>query len=156
MKTVIRRRLLQPEAPGFGEIREAICRYFVMKLPSKDVKNHEKILCHYSVRQKIAAPGPTKLRTIFPHTPVLPNPPQLPYGAKYFVWPYFLFFPYWIPIGPMDPWVPYGGLSHGIQGPLDPWVPRQTLPWDPWSFGCLGSLGGPWVPGSNRGPIGVQ
>ena len=86
------RRLLQPEAPGFGEIREAIWRYFVMKLPSKNVKNHDNLRFHYS------APGPTKMRTIFPHTSVLPKPPQLPYGAKYVCWPYFLFFqflPYW-------------------------------------------------------------
>ena len=40
-KMDFRRRPLQPEAPGFGEIREAIWRYFVMKLPSKNVKNHD-------------------------------------------------------------------------------------------------------------------
>ena len=34
------------------------------------------------MRQKIAAPGPTKLRTIFPHTSVLPKPPQSAYGKK--------------------------------------------------------------------------
>ena len=28
-------------------------------------------------------PGPNKLRSIFPHTSVLPKPPQLPYGATY-------------------------------------------------------------------------
>ena len=67
---------------ALGEIRGAIWRYFVMKLPPKNVKNHDKLRFHYSVRQKIAAPGPIKLRTIFPHTSVLPKPPQLPYGGK--------------------------------------------------------------------------
>ena len=106
-----RRRLLQPEAPGFGEIREAIWRYFVMQLPSKNVKNHEQILFHYAVRQKIVAPGPTKLRTIFPHTSVLAKPPQLPYGAKYFrlaSFSVFQFFPL------LDPyWTPNGSLGGG-------------------------------------------
>ena len=63
-------------------------------------RNHEQILFRNSVRQKIAAPGPTKLRTIFPRTPVLPKPPQLPYGAKYFVGRIFSFSSS-SPIGPL-------------------------------------------------------
>jgi hypothetical protein len=45
---------------------------------------------------------------MFPLTPVVPNPPQLPYGAKY----YFL-----LPVfSPLDPyWTPFGYL-------LEPWA----------------------------------
>ena len=93
-----------------GKIRGAIWRstdhstdHLMMKGLSENVENPEKLRFHYSVRQKIAAPGPIKLRTIFPHTSVLPKPPQLPYGAKYFFGPHFPFSNLF-PIGPlMDP-----------------------------------------------------
>ena len=54
-----------------------------MKLPSKNVKNHENLIFHNSVRSDPAAPGPRKLRVVFPVISVLPKPSQLPYGAKY-------------------------------------------------------------------------
>ena len=57
-----------------------------MKLPSKNVKNHEKLRFHNSVRPDPAAPGPRKLRVVFPVISVLSKPPQLPYGAKYSFW----------------------------------------------------------------------
>ena len=76
-----------------------------MKLPSKNVKNHENLRFGSLVRPDQAHAGPKKLRTTFPHTSVLSKPPQLPYGAKYFVladFSVFQFFalldPYWTPI----------------------------------------------------------
>ena len=84
------------------EIRGTIWRYFVMKLPSKNVENHENLIFDNSVRPDPAAPDPTKLRTVFPHTSVLPKPPQLPYGAKYLFWAVFSvfqFFHCWTPVG---------------------------------------------------------
>ena len=72
---------------ALGEIREAIWRYFVMKLPSKNVKNHENLRIHNSVRPDPLAPGPKKLRVVFPLICVLSKPPQLPYGAKSFFAP---------------------------------------------------------------------
>ena len=68
------------------------------------------------MRQKIAAPGPRKLRTLFPHTSVLPKPPQLPYGVtkellgRIFVFSSFypigpLLDPYWTPIERFTPFV---------------------------------------------------
>ena len=62
-----------------------------MKLPSKNVKNHT--IFHNSVRPDPAAPGPRKLRVVFPVISVLPKPPQLPYGATYFVSAVFSVFP---------------------------------------------------------------
>ena len=89
---------------ALGEIRGAIWRYFVMKLPSKNVKNHENLRFRNSVRPDPAAPGPRKLRVVFPLISVLPKPPQLPYGAKYFVLAENSVFqfcsPYWSSIGP--------------------------------------------------------
>ena len=67
-----------------------------MKLLSKNVKNHEQILFDYSVRQKIGDPGSISTQNMFPLTPIVPKPPQLPYGAKYFVlasFSVFQFFP---------------------------------------------------------------
>ena len=61
-----------------------------MKLPSKNIRNHENLRFHNSVRPDPAAPGPRKLRTIFPHTSVLSKPPQLPYGANKNGWVAFL------------------------------------------------------------------
>ena len=69
----------KPQASG--EIRGSIWRHFVMKLPSKNVKNHENLRFHNSVRPDPAAPGPRKLRVVFPVISVLSKPPQLPYGA---------------------------------------------------------------------------
>ena len=66
---------------ALGEIRGAIWRHFVIKLPSKNVNNYEQLRFRNSVRPDPTALGPIKLRTIFPHTSVLPKPPQLPYGA---------------------------------------------------------------------------
>jgi hypothetical protein len=56
--------------------------YFVMKLPSRNVKNHEQLKFRNSVRPDPAAPGPRKLRVVFPVISVLSKPPQLPYGTK--------------------------------------------------------------------------
>ena len=82
-----------------------------MKLPSKNVKNHEKLRFHNSVRPDPAAPGPRKLRVVFPLISVLSKPPQLPYGAKYFflavlsAFPVFpLLDPYWTPIASLGFW----------------------------------------------------
>ena len=56
----------------------------MMKGLSKNVKNHEILLLfHYSVRQKIGDPGSISTQNMFPLIPVVPEPPQLPYGAKY-------------------------------------------------------------------------
>jgi hypothetical protein len=44
--------------------------------------NTESSRLDYSVRQKIGDPGPIKMRTIFPHTSVLPKLPQLPCGIN--------------------------------------------------------------------------
>ena len=54
----------------------------MMKGLSKNVENPEHLRFDNSVRPDPATPGPRKLRTLFPHTPVVPKPPQLPYGAK--------------------------------------------------------------------------
>ena len=48
-----------------------------MKLPSKNFKNHENLRFHNSVRPDPAHAGPKKLRTICPHTSVLPKPASL-------------------------------------------------------------------------------
>ena len=53
-----------------------------MKIPSKKVKNHANLRVYNSVRPDLAAPGPRKLRVVFPVFSVLPKPPQLSYGAK--------------------------------------------------------------------------
>jgi hypothetical protein len=55
-----------------------------MKLPSKNVNKHENLRFHNSVRPDPAAPGPRKLRVVFPVISVLSKPHQLPYGATYF------------------------------------------------------------------------
>ena len=57
-----------------------------MRLHSNDVNNHENIRFRNSVRPDLAAPGPRKLRVVFPVISVLSKPPQLPYGAKYCFW----------------------------------------------------------------------
>ena len=56
-----------------------------MKLPSKNVNNHENLRFRNSVRPDPAARGPRKLRVVFLVILVL-TPPQLPYGAKYLFW----------------------------------------------------------------------
>ena len=71
-----------------------------MKGLSKNVKHHEILLFDYSVRQKIEDPGSISTQNIFPLTPVVPKPPQLPYGAKYVCLaenPVFQFFPPLVP-----------------------------------------------------------
>ena len=54
-----------------------------MKLPYKNVKNHANFRFSNSVRPDPAAPGPRKLRVVFPLISVLSKPPQLQYGPKY-------------------------------------------------------------------------
>ena len=54
-----------------------------MKLPSKNVKNHDKFRFRDSVRPDPAATGPIKLRLAFPLISVLSKRPQSPYGATY-------------------------------------------------------------------------
>ena len=55
-----------------------------------------------SMRPDPAAPGPRKLRVVFPLISVLPKPPQLPYGAKYICLAVFSVFPvfplFWVPV----------------------------------------------------------
>ena len=70
-----------------------------MKLPSKNVKNHENLLFDYSMRQKIGDPGSISTQNMFPLTPIVPKPPQLPYGAKLFCqfFCFFNFLPCWTP-----------------------------------------------------------
>ena len=46
--------------------------------------------------------GPRKLRTIFPHTSVLPKPPQLPYVAKSKKWVVFSVVPVFTLLDPID------------------------------------------------------
>ena len=77
---------------NLGGIQKPIWRYFVMKLPSKNFKNHESLLFDYSVRQKIGDPGSISTQNMFPLTAVVPKPPQLPYGAKYMFFQVFRFF----------------------------------------------------------------
>ena len=76
----------------------------MMKGLSKNVKNHEILIFHNSVRQKTGDPGSISTQNMFPLLPVTPKRPELPYGPKYFVFaenPVFQFFPYWSPIGPL-------------------------------------------------------
>ena len=54
-----------------------------MKGLSKKSKNDGHLRFDNSVRPDPAAPGPRKLRAVFPLISVLPKPNQLPYGAKY-------------------------------------------------------------------------
>ena len=76
--------------------------HLVMKGLSKNVKNHEILLFHYSVRQKIGDPGSISTQNMFPLIPVVPKPSQLPYGAKYCS---FISFSVFSPIGPLlDPY----------------------------------------------------
>ena len=72
----------------------------MMKGLSKNVKNHEILLFHNSVRQKIGDPGSISTQNMFPLTPVVPKPFQLQYKAKYVFWPVFRFFSF-SPIGPL-------------------------------------------------------
>ena len=75
-----------------------------MKLLSKNVKHHGNLRFNNSVRPDPAAPGPRKLRVVFPVISVLSKTPQLPYGAKYFflaVFSVFTVFPL------LDPYYPY-------------------------------------------------
>ena len=97
---------------ALGEIRRSIWRHFVMKLPSKNVKNHENLLFHYSVRQKFGDPGPISMQNMFPLRLVTPKRPELPYGAKKTNWQkiqFFSFSPYWSPIGPLLNPAEFGG-----------------------------------------------
>ena len=77
-----RRRLLQLEAPRFrGDPRsnlEVLCH----EATFKNVKNHEKLRFRNSVRPDPAAPGPRKLRVVFPVISVLSKAPQLLHGAN--------------------------------------------------------------------------
>ena len=66
---------------ALGEIRGAIWRYFVMELPSKNVKNHKNLRLHNSVRPDPTAPGDRKLRVVFPLISVLSKRPQLQYWS---------------------------------------------------------------------------
>ena len=70
-----------------GKIQGRIWRCkdnLMMKGLSKNVKIHEILLFHNSVRQKIGDPGSISTQNMFPLIPVVPKPPQLPYGAKYY------------------------------------------------------------------------
>ena len=62
--------------------KRMVLRAISSTLKLKFTVNPESQRFDYSVRQKIGDPGPIKLRTIFPHTPILSKPPQLPYGAN--------------------------------------------------------------------------
>jgi len=55
----------------------------VMKGLSKNVKNHEILLFHNSVRQKIGDPGSISTQNMNPLHSVVSKLPESPYGAKY-------------------------------------------------------------------------
>ena len=56
-----------------------------MKLPSKNVENHEKLRFHNSVRPDPGAPGPRKLRVVFPLISVCQNPLNCHMGQNPFL-----------------------------------------------------------------------
>ena len=62
-----------------------------------------KVRFRNSVRPDWPAPGPIKLRVVFPLTSVLSKPPQLPHGAKYFVLDQFFVFDFFFDMGGRAP-----------------------------------------------------
>ena len=115
---------------------------FLVHWNSKNVKNHETLLFHYSVRQKIGDPGPISMQNMFPLLPVTPKRPELPYGAKYYFlasFSVFGFFPYWTPIGSLL--TPL--LTPPILSPSGRPTPRrhkntEILSWNCWGLGVSG------------------
>ena len=101
-----RRRPFNQKSLVFRKIQGPIWRskdHLVMKALSKNVKNHEILLFHYSVRQKIGDPGSISTQNMFPLLPVTPKRPELQYETKYFVFaenPVFQFFTLLIPYCP--------------------------------------------------------
>ena len=99
-----------PKAPStrspwlLRKIRGPIWRskdHLVMKGLTQNVENLANLRFDNPVRPDPAAPGPRKLRTIFPHTSVLPKPFQLPYGTFFFPLGRILGFTSFYPIGPL-------------------------------------------------------
>ena len=86
------------ERPG---TKWKVLRAISRTLKFQECQNHEILLFHYSVRQKIGDPGPISMQNMFPLLPVTPKRPELPYGAKYLFLaenPVFQFFPLLVPI----------------------------------------------------------
>ena len=70
-----------PEAPGFWGDPKSNLEVFRHEATYEERQNHGNLRFHNSVRPDPAAPGPRKLRVVFPVISVLSKPPQLPYGA---------------------------------------------------------------------------
>jgi len=81
-----------------------------MKGLSKNVKNHENLLFHCSMRQKFGDPGSISTQNMFPLTPVVPKPPQLPMAKYLFLASFsvFQFFPL------LDPSVFFGFFTKTV------------------------------------------
>ena len=81
-KMYFRRRLLQPEAPGFRGDPRSNLEVFCHEATFQECQKSRKLRFHASVRPDPAAPGPRKLRVVFPLISVLSKRPQFNMGQN--------------------------------------------------------------------------